>query len=106
MPTFLVQFSYTAEGTRGLLKEGGTKRREAVEKLITSLGGKLKEFYYCFGEYDGIAVIEGKDLVSQAAASLIITSTGLVNLKSTLLLSPEEMDQATKVTAPYRPPGQ
>ncbi len=38
MPKYLVQFHYTPEGGKGLLKEGGTRRRTAVKKLVESLG--------------------------------------------------------------------
>ena len=41
MVKYLVQFSYTGEGLKGLLKEGGSKRREATRQLVESLGGKL-----------------------------------------------------------------
>ncbi len=41
MTAYLVQFSYTEEGLKGLLKEGGSKRREATEQLIKSLGGQI-----------------------------------------------------------------
>ncbi len=49
MPKYLFQASYTAEGAKGLLKEGGTKRRAAVEQLIKSVGGTLEAFYFALG---------------------------------------------------------
>ena len=52
MPKYLFQASYTAEGAKGLQKEGGTKRRAAVEQLIKSVGGKLEAFYFALGETD------------------------------------------------------
>ena len=30
MPKYLIRASYTQEGVQGLLKEGGTKRRQVV----------------------------------------------------------------------------
>ena len=56
MAAFMVQFSYTEQGAKGLIKEGGSKRREATEQLIKSLGGKLVAYYFAFGEYDGVAI--------------------------------------------------
>src|SRR5215210_2372114 len=52
MPKFLVQASYTAEGFQGLRKDGGSGRKEAINKAVESLGGKVEAFYFGFGEYD------------------------------------------------------
>ena len=50
MPKFMVQANYVGEGVKGLLKEGGTKRRETVEQVIKGMGDKLESFYYAFGD--------------------------------------------------------
>ena len=105
MPKYMVQFSYTEEGLKGLLKEGGSKRKEAVEQLVTSLGGKLEAFYYCFGEYDGVAIVEGTDNITQTAGALIIAASGATTLQTTVLITPEEVDKAVAMSGPYRPPG-
>jgi uncharacterized protein with GYD domain len=106
MASFLVQFSYTEQGVKGLLKEGGAKRREATEQLIKSLGGKLVAYYFAFGEYDGVAIIEGMENVDVAAAGLIVAASGAAKTKTTVLLSPEEIDRATKKNVTFRAPGQ
>ena len=105
MPKYLYEASYTAEGVKGLLKDGGTKRRTAVEDLVNSIGGKLEGFYFSFGVHDVVVIVDAPDNVSAATASLIVNATGAVKLKTTVLLTPEEMDAATKKTAKYRPPG-
>jgi len=105
MPKFLVQGSYTAEGTQGLLKDGGSKRRKAAEALAKSLGGRLEAFYFAFGETDAFAIVDVPDNVSAAAAALTIAASGAVRVKTTVLITPEEMDQAAKKTVSYRPPG-
>jgi uncharacterized protein with GYD domain len=106
MAAFLVQFSYTEQGVKGLLREGGSKRREATEQLIKSLGGKLVAYYFAFGEYDGFAIVEGAENVDAAAASLIVKASGAVNTKITVLLTPEELDRVSKKSGTYRAPGQ
>lgn len=106
MATFMVQFSYTEQGMKGLLKEGGSKRREATEQLIKSLGGKLVAYYFAFGEYDGFAIVEGADNVATAAANLVVGASGAVKTKTTVLLTPEEIDKAIQKSGTYRPPGQ
>jgi uncharacterized protein with GYD domain len=106
MASFMVQFSYTEQGLKGLLKEGGSKRREATEKLIKSLGGKLVAYYFAFGDYDGFAIVEGPDNVGVAAAALIVGASGAVRTKTTVLLTSDEVDRATQMSGNYRAPGQ
>jgi uncharacterized protein with GYD domain len=105
MPKYLVQFSYTVQGLAGLLKEGGSTRREATRQLVESLGGKLEAYYFTFGQQDGFIIADMPDNASVAAASLIAASTGAVGTQTTVLLSPEEIDQAVKRSGKYRPPG-
>jgi uncharacterized protein with GYD domain len=106
MAKFMVQFSYTDEGLAGLMKEGGSGRREATKKLVESLGGTLESYYFAFGEYDGFLVVDGVDNVEMAAAALIGGASGAVKTKTTVLLTPEEVDQAVKKHGDYRPPGE
>ena len=105
MPKYLIQASYTIEGTKGVLKDGGTKRRTAVSVLMKQLGGRVETFYYAFGDTDVYVIVEAPDNVTAAAVSLAITASGAVSLKTTPLLSPDEIDQATKKSVTYRPPG-
>jgi uncharacterized protein with GYD domain len=93
------------EGLKGLLKEGGSSRRAVVEKVISSMGGKLEVFYYAFGETDLYGIADMPDNVSAAAFALMIAASGVVNLKTTVLMTPEEIDKAAKKAPSYRPPG-
>ncbi len=106
MPKYLVQASYTSEGARGLLKDGGTKRRESLEAMMKPLGGKIEAFYFAFGKTDVFVIIEGSDNVTAAAVSLAVNASGAVTSTTTPLLTPEEMDQAARKTVSYRAPGQ
>ena len=106
MPKFLIQGSYTPEGLHGLLKDGGSKRRAAIEQLAESLGGKLESFYFAFGESDVHAIVDMPEKMGAAAASLTVSSSGAFQCKTTVLLTPEEMDEATKRSASYSPPGE
>jgi len=49
MPKYLIQASYLPEGARGLVSEGGSKRRDAATKAIKAAGGKVEAFYFAFG---------------------------------------------------------
>lgn len=105
MPKFLIEANYVGEGVKGLLKEGGTSRRAAVEKALASVGGKVESFYYAFGDTDAFVTVEVPDNISAAAVALTVAASGAVNLKTTVLMTPEEVDQATKKSPAYRAPG-
>lgn len=105
MAKYLVKAAYTAAGTKGLLKEGASARRDAVEKGVRALGGTLEAFYYCFGEADVIAIIDFPDATSAAAHSLNVNATGAVQLSTTPLITVEEIDQARKKPLQYRAAG-
>jgi uncharacterized protein with GYD domain len=105
MAKYLLEASYTAEGTKGLLKDGGSKRRAAATTLVESLGGKVDCFYFAFGKRDVVAVVDFPDGASAAAASLAIGASGAVTGRITVLLTPEELDKASKKSAKYTPPG-
>jgi uncharacterized protein with GYD domain len=100
-----MEASYTAEGAKGLATEGGSSRRKTVEEMVKGLNGTLEAFYYAFGMSDVFLIVDVPDAVTAAAVSLAINQTGAVQLKTHVLMTPEEMDQAAKKTVNYRPPG-
>ena len=106
MAKYLWQASYTAEGARGLLKDGGSKRRQAAEEAIKAVGGRLEAFYFAFGDCDAYVIADIPDNVSVAAAAMAVNASGAVAVKTTVLLTAEEVDQATKKKVAYRAPGQ
>ena len=106
MPKYLFQGSYIGEGLKGLLREGGSKRREAIEKATKGMGGTLEAFYYAFGDDDFLGIVDLPDNVTTAAFALIVNSSGAAKVKTTVLITPEEIDQATKKSVDYHPPGQ
>jgi uncharacterized protein with GYD domain len=97
--------SYTAQGTRGVIGEGGSSRKAAVEKLIASVGGKLECLYFSFGTDDVVIIVEAPDNVSAAAVALTVAASGAVKGRLTVLLTPEEIDQAAKKSPVYQAPG-
>jgi uncharacterized protein with GYD domain len=105
MAKFLVKASYTAEGTRGLVKEGGTARRAAIQKLIEGLGGKLEAFYFTYGENDVMVIAELPDASSGLALSLAANASGAIRLATVPLITTEEFDDAAKRSVAYRAPG-
>jgi len=105
MPKYLFEVDYSPEGTKGLLKDGGSKRRAAVEKSLKGLGGKLEAFYFTFGIRDAIVIADLPDNVSAVAMSLAVSASGSLAFKTTPLLMPAEVDQAAKKRVGYRRPG-
>ena len=106
MAKFLIKGSYTAEGAKALAKEGGSRRREAVEKMVGGLGGKIEAFYFALGDADVYSIIDVPDTVSGAALSLVVNASGAVRLSTVMLMTAEEVDSACKKTVSYRAPGQ
>jgi uncharacterized protein with GYD domain len=106
MAKYLFQGSLTVEGLRGLLREGGTKRREAVTQLVQAVGGTLETFYYAYGGYDFFIIVDVPDSVTATALSLAVNASGTVQFKTIVLITPEEVDAAVRKTVTYRPPGQ
>ena len=104
MPKYLMQVSFTNDGVKVLAKEGGSKRRQAVEKFFATVGGKLEALYFAFGETDVFAIVDFPDNASAAAISLAANATAAVDVKVTVLITPEEMDVAAQKSQGLRPP--
>ncbi len=105
MAKFLIQASYTPEGTQGLLREGGTSRRAVVADMVQRLDGKLEAFYYGYGDADVYAIVDMPDETSAVAVSMIVNASGAVSLSTTPLLTTEQIDEACRRSIDYRPPG-
>lgn len=106
MPKYLIQGSYTGEGLHGLLKEGGSQRRETTRQSIEKLGGTLEIFYYAFGSDDFVIILDLPSDVDMTALALDAQATGTVDSRVTVLITPEQVDEATKRTVNFRAPGQ
>jgi len=106
MPKYMFEATYLGQGIQGLMREGGTARRDALSEALKSVGGTLESFYYAFGYYDVLGVFEAPDDASAAALSLLINSTGNVNVRLKPLLTVADLDEAVKKTPSYRAPGQ
>src|SRR2546429_8244744 len=106
MGRFMFQASYSADGIKGVLKDGGTGRRTAVEAAVKSLGGKLEGFYYAFCETNVYVLVDGVDNATAAAFSMGVGSTGAPSQpQTTVLMTPEEIDQAGKKNKSDPAPG-
>ena len=105
MAKYLWKVSYTAEGAKGLVADGGSSRRATVEKLLKGMGGELESFYFALGQKDAYVIAELLDITDVAAISLAVAAAGGARITSVPLLTPEQMDAAVKKTVPYKAPG-
>jgi uncharacterized protein with GYD domain len=105
MPKYLFQGSYSPDGLRGVLEEGGSKRRKAAEHAVSSVGGTLEAYYFAFGDNDFYVIVDLPDNVSATATSLVGNVSGAFNIKTVVLLTPEEVDEAVMRSVDFRPPG-
>jgi uncharacterized protein with GYD domain len=105
MPKFLIQATYTPEGARGLLEEGASGRRAAVDQVVDDLGGTVEAMYFAFGEADFVCLIDFPDAVSMAAVSLAVKASGALHTRATPFLTLDEIDKATRRQVTFRAPG-
>ncbi|MEV1287788.1 GYD domain-containing protein [Micromonospora sp. NPDC049679] len=105
MARFLIKASYTQDGLKGLLKEGGTARRDAAAKVVGSLGGKLESFYFSLGEEDLYLVCELPDVKAVMALTIHVNADGGSIANSVELLSCEEIDAVVKQKIDFAGPG-
>ena len=106
MKKYLIKGTYSPDGTKGLIQEGGSGRKIAIEKMLAVMNGKVESFYYAFGEHDVYLVVELPDDISAAAIALRVNAAGLVRISITVLLTPEDIDAATNKSVTYRAPGE
>ncbi len=105
MPKYLLEVDYSAAGNAGLAQAGGTARQRTVENMVKGLGGTVETFYFTFGLRDAIAIVELPDNTTAAAVSITCSATGSVAYKTTVLLTPAELDAASEKAVDYTPPG-
>jgi uncharacterized protein with GYD domain len=105
MPKYLLEVNYTLDGVRGVVAKGGSARRTAATKAAKSVGGKVEAFYFAFGGTDVVVVADLPDNTAAASLALAVTAGGGATVRTTVLLTPEEVDAATGQAVKYTPPG-
>ena len=105
MAKYLLSGSYTAQGAKGVLAEGGSGRREATERVVASVGGTVEAYYFGFGGNDFYLIADFPGHAAVIAAALTGAAAGGMSISTTVLLTPEEIDEAVKLSADYRAPG-
>jgi len=104
MQKYLFHGSYTPEGFKGLMAEGGAKRIEAAKQALGSAGGSLEAFYFSFSGEDFYIIVNLPDNVTATAVMMAGNVSGTFRIQGVPLLTPEEMDAAVKKGVDFRPP--
>lgn len=97
----MFQVSYTAAGVQGLKKDTASRRKAAVQAVIRSLGGKLEAFYFAFGSDDAVLIASLPGKVAAAAVAATTAASGLVTIRTTPLITIEEMDEGAPAGRAY-----
>ena len=105
MSKYLFYGSYTQDGYKGLVEEGGSKRIEAAKQALGSVGGTLESFYFSFGENDFYIIVDLPDYVTTTAVTLAGNLSGTFRIQGVALLTADELDEAVKKSVDFRPPG-
>jgi len=106
MPRFMIKASYNADGVKGLVKDGGTARRDAINKLVVSLGGQIEAFYFAYGADDAFVIVDLPDASTALAISLAVNASGVVRCNTMPLITAEDLDAARSRTVAYKVPGE
>ena len=105
MAKYLIIGSYTPEGAKGILKEGGTRRVQAAAQIMESVGGKMEALYWGFGPDDFYLIVDAPSPAAVAAASLTVGASGTSRTRSIPILTAEDIDAASQMSVTFRPPG-
>ena len=105
MAKYMLRVNYTADGAKGLMKDGGSARRSAAQRVAESVGGRIESFYFAFGETDAFVIAELPDSASAAAIALTVSASGGATSRTTVLMTPEDVDAAAKKSPQYSAPG-
>ena len=106
MPKYLIQGRYPPEGLKGLAKDKASGRKAAVQAAMKNIKGKVESMYFALGADDVVVIVEAPDNIAAAALSLAVGASGLVSVRTTPLLTVDEVDQALALPSKYRAPGQ
>ncbi len=104
MPKFLFTMEYSREALAGVMEQGATARREAVDTLIGSVGGQVESLHW---SPEGAAYLIATLPEQRAAAtvSFVVLSAGAAkSVRVVDLLTADEIDAAAKASVDFRPP--
>ena len=107
MAKYLALFGFTGETIKRFVMNP-SDRSAVIRELVESVGGSLECYYWMFGQYDGMAIVEMPDSHTYAAATLAIISSGsFTHLETHELMEADDLaaiaERAREIA--YQPPG-
>lgn len=81
MSSYLVLWNWTEEGIRNF--KDSPKRVEAFKQLVEKHGGKVVQFWYTMGKYDGATLVEAPS--DEALMKIALGVGSLGNIRTTTL---------------------
>ena len=97
MPTYVSLVKFTPYGLT-TMKDKGIQRADMVKKHARMLGGKLKEAYYCLGEYDVVAIWEFPNNQAAMKAALLNAAMGHIEIKTMPAVNRDEWKKVLRAT--------
>ena len=105
MPKYMIEANLSDLGVAGIKDQGASRRHLAVKQAVESMGGTLEGYYFAFGDKDIVGIVDMPGNTEMIALATAFASGGAASgLKTTVLLTPEEIDDSLKLHADYEPP--
>lgn|SRR5205814_4160841 len=91
MPLYLHQWTYKDEQIKQMLDDTDEiDRADVIRTAVEAFDGTLKHFFYCFGEFDGVAISDFPDETTALACVMSIYGQGRIHtVRTTPLFMPE-----------------
>lgn len=102
MAKYLLDVSYSTEGIKTVVAKGGSARKAIAQAAAKSLGGKVEAFYFAFGGSDAYVIVDLPDNTAAAALAMAVSASGIGSIRTTVLLTTDEVDEATGKKVNYR----
>jgi uncharacterized protein with GYD domain len=96
MSHFMLRWQFKDTTAKALVGKPQDRTGPATT-LIEGFGGKLHQYFFALGDYDGFAICEFPDSTSILACSMKAASTGAFSkFETTVLLTAKEAETAMK----------
>ena len=96
MPFYMTHANFTEESLRAMVRKP-SNRPEAMAKIVEGHGGRMREFFWVFGEHDVVTIYEAPNNRAAAAIFMALIAAGAVKShRTTVLVTNEEAMAAMK----------
>jgi uncharacterized protein with GYD domain len=108
VPHFMLKGKFSQESVKALTANP-QDRRKAATAALESVGAKLKDYYFAFGDADVLVTYEAPDAATAASVAMTVGAAGaMTSVETIALLTMEEamdaMKKSGKALKAYKPP--